>query len=307
VFAITRAGFMLPYKTDAGPCADASWPRFHHDNANSGTYGPDLGRDAVAPGKPTDLSLSGSTLSWKAPGDDTLCGKADHYEVVASDGEISARSFRAEQNVPNPPTPGDPGTTQSMAVPTGSQSYGIRAVDDQGNRGRLAVVSRGGGPSGSNPLSAGGVLGKGRSSCLARRARFTKRGIGRLRLGDTKARMLRRAGAPRVRRSRTWRYCVRGGGRALVAFDGRGRAVLVASTAKGHRIGRIRRGSRNRTLRRAAPGLHPIGRGVRTGSRRYRTSVFGVKRGKVRFVGVASRGLIGHRRTLARYVKRLGV
>jgi hypothetical protein len=307
LFAITRAGFMLPYKTGAGPCAAASWPRFHHDNANSGTYGTDLGRDAVAPGKPTDLSVSGAKLSWKAPGDDLLCGKADHYEVVASDGEISARSFRAEHDLPGPPKPDDPGKTQTMAVPIGAQSYGIRAVDEQGNRGRLAVVSRGSGPSGSNPLSAGGVLDKGRSSCLARRARFTKRGIGRLRLGDTKARMLGRAGAPRVRRSRTWRYCVRGGGRALVAFDGHGRAVLVASTAKGHRIGRIHAGSRNGALQRAAPGLHAIGRGVRTGSRRYRTSIFGVKGGKVRFVGVAIRGLIGHRRSLGPYVKRLGL
>jgi hypothetical protein len=195
-----------------------------------------------------------------------------------------------------------------MAVPVGSQSYGIRAVDDQRNRGRLAVVSRGSGQSGSNPLGAGGVQRKGSSSsCLARRARFTRRGIGRLRLGDTKSRMLRRAGAPRVRRSRTWRYCVKGGGRALVAFDGHGRAVLVASTATGHRIGKIRRGTRARGLRRAAPGLRGIGRGVRMGSRRYKTSVFGVKGAKVRFVGVASRGLVKHRRTLGRYVKRLGL
>jgi hypothetical protein len=141
VFAITRGGFMLTYKTAGEPCSSDSWPRFHHDNANSGAFGGDLGRDALAPGKPMDLSLSGTTLSWKAPGDDLLCGKADRYEVMASHGTISAHSFRADRNL-NPPNPDDPGKTQTMSVPVGSLAVGIRAVDEQGNRGPLALISR---------------------------------------------------------------------------------------------------------------------------------------------------------------------
>ena len=41
---------------------------FHHDNANSGDYS----RDAVAPGKPIDATLSGRLLNFTAPGDDLL-------------------------------------------------------------------------------------------------------------------------------------------------------------------------------------------------------------------------------------------
>jgi hypothetical protein len=144
VFAVTRAGFMLPFETKADPCSPASWPRFHHDNANSGAFGGTVDRDAVAPGKPMDVALHGNTLSWKAPGDDLLCGRADHYEVVVSDERpTTPRSFRAQKQVEDPPTPGDPGSPQSMGVPPGSKTVSIRAVDDAGNVGPAAAATRG--------------------------------------------------------------------------------------------------------------------------------------------------------------------
>ena len=309
VFAITRGGFMLPYETAAGPCAPASWPRFHHDNANSGAYGPDIGRDAVAPGKPGEAKLFGSTLSFKAPGDDLLCGKADHYEVVSSDGEISARRFRAEQNVPNPPAPGDPGTTQTVQVPAGAQSVGIRAVDDQGNRGRLAVASRGPG-AGSGTGSGGGGSGSGTgkngsASCLARRSKITSRRIGRVRIGDTKAQLQRRAGAPSRKRARAWRYCVAGGGRVLVAFSAKGRIRLVATTAPRQGYGKLRRGSKRSRYRRLHP--HRLSRGLYRGAGRSRTIAFRVRRRKVSFIAVADSALARSPRKLRAYVRLAGL
>ena len=35
---MTRSGYIIAYEIDAGACSPASWPRFHHDNANSGDY-----------------------------------------------------------------------------------------------------------------------------------------------------------------------------------------------------------------------------------------------------------------------------
>ena len=101
VVAITRSGSVLAYRTDAPPCPLGSWPRFHHDNANSGDYR----RDAVSPGKPTGVSVSGTTVNFTAPGDDLLCGTADHYEIVTSNDPIDGDNFdQADQPRGRPAT-----------------------------------------------------------------------------------------------------------------------------------------------------------------------------------------------------------
>ncbi|MDQ3739308.1 MAG: S8 family serine peptidase, partial [Actinomycetota bacterium] len=74
VIGATRSGKVLAYATDAGACAAASWPHFHHDNWNSG----DSRTDAIAPGTPTDLRVEGGEIRWTAAGDDLLCGDAEH-------------------------------------------------------------------------------------------------------------------------------------------------------------------------------------------------------------------------------------
>jgi hypothetical protein len=129
VVAMTRSGYLLAYKTSAPACSPSSWPRFHHDDANSGDYS----RDATPPGKPYDAALAGRTLSFSAPGDDLLCGRATRYEVV-EDGTA----------VYGAPAPGDPGTRQTLTLPAAvKRSLTIRAVDDQGNAGPPLVVRSG--------------------------------------------------------------------------------------------------------------------------------------------------------------------
>src|ERR1700732_2140144 len=48
VVSITRSGTLAVYSTPAAACSPSSWPRFHHDNANSGDYT----RDGLTPGEP---------------------------------------------------------------------------------------------------------------------------------------------------------------------------------------------------------------------------------------------------------------
>jgi hypothetical protein len=119
LISLTRSGRVLAYETGAPRCAPASWPRFHHDNANSG----DTRRDAVAPGALTDVSFDGRTLTWSAPGDDLDCGTAARYELEGADGA---------------PEPAAAGTTQSMEV--SGRRVTIRAVDEQGNVGPATTV-----------------------------------------------------------------------------------------------------------------------------------------------------------------------
>jgi hypothetical protein len=109
---------------------------------------------------------------------------------------------------------------------------------------------------------------KGRSgrSCLPRHLRLSSRGIGPARLGRS-LRAFRRH----------WRSCVRGGGRFVVR--GRhGRITFVASSARGHRSPRLAPGRRPRArhARRVRGHVFRVGR-----------IVYGVRRGKVRFVGAS--------------------
>jgi hypothetical protein len=137
VINVTRSGYVNAYRTEAGPCASASWPRFHHDNASSGDYR----RDAVAPGKPTGLQVEGRVLSFTAPGDDLLCGDVKRFDVVTSDQPISPSHFSEGEAVKASPGVVAPGERTSVGLPTLAGRYvAVRAVDEQGNRGRPAVL-----------------------------------------------------------------------------------------------------------------------------------------------------------------------
>ena len=140
VVGLTRSGYINAYGTAARPCTPSSWPRFHHDNANSGFYG----RDAVLPGKPYAPSLTPSALHFRAPGDDLLCGTAARYEAVTSGSPITAANFDAAAPLAGEPGPSAPGTAELYPTPGGAQRYiAIRAVDDQKNVGRPLVFDTG--------------------------------------------------------------------------------------------------------------------------------------------------------------------
>jgi hypothetical protein len=137
VVAMTRSGDISAYSTGAEACSPSSWPRFHHDNANSGYYS----RDAMLPGKPIQMLVASGQVSFKAPGDDLLCGTADHYEIRTSDQPIDESNFAEADALTDPPIPAAPGASQAYAVPESVKRYvAVRAVDEQGNVGRVASV-----------------------------------------------------------------------------------------------------------------------------------------------------------------------
>ena len=135
VVAITRSGLLQAYRTSAPACSPGSWPRYHHDNANSGDYA----RDAVLPGRPMRARVRRGRLSFLAPGDDLLCGRATRYETLAADAPIdgSESGWTTVGRV----RPTTAGRRQSIPLRAGGHRYvAVRAVDDQGNVGRPAVV-----------------------------------------------------------------------------------------------------------------------------------------------------------------------
>jgi len=158
VVSITRSGTLAVYTTPAGACSASSWPRFHHDLANSG----DLNRDAVPPGQPSTPAIFGGQLTFTAPGDDLLCGTVDHYEVVQSDSQITYANFAAAEHLDaRALAPVAAGKAQSFALPSNPKGYvAVRAIDKAGNIGPFAVISTvdasGSGGSGSAGSGSGG-------------------------------------------------------------------------------------------------------------------------------------------------------
>ena len=137
VVGITRSGYVHAYRTDAPACSPSSSPRFHHDNANSGDYL----RDAVLPGVVGKPAAKRGRISFTAPGDDLLCGTADHYEMATAKSAIDESDFDRAKPLRGAPKPRPAGTRQTLAIPAKSKGFvAIRAVDDQGNVGRVASI-----------------------------------------------------------------------------------------------------------------------------------------------------------------------
>jgi esterase/lipase superfamily enzyme len=193
----------------------------------------------------------------------------------------------------------EPGSVHAVTLARGGSRLESSARADGDGRLHLAVPL---GP--SNPgqqyrpgtletkTSSTQVIVAGESSakrCLARRARIGSRGIGRVRLGATRRQLLRRAPAPRRRTRRSWRWCVdRSHGAVRAVFSRRGRVALVATTAPGHHAGRV----------------HPAARSRSRGHVRRRHLLIGVRRGRVRYIAVASPGLVRSSRALRSYLRR---
>lgn len=150
--------------------------------------------------------------------------------------------------------------------------------------------------------------------CLPRRVRVRGRGIGRVRLGMRRTNLRLRRSITRER-ARGVRLCVAGGGRKAVgaALSQRGRVRLIATRARGHRLGGgsgVRRrgvapGSSARAVARAFPHRRRLARGLYRTSRRGHF-VVGVRGGRVRFVAVAGRGVLRTPRALRRQLRFAG-
>ena len=165
-------------------------------------------------------------------------------------------------------------------------------------------------PTGTGPCGSAARTSLGAGSCLSRKVSVGGRGIGRVRLGRTRGGLLRGKVKPQRRTRLSLRYCVRrssGTVRAAFSKPGSRRKVrLVVSTAKTHRTRRVGAGTSARRARRAFPRRRRLGRGLfRAGPRS--TRVVGIRRGRVRFLAVADRRLLGKPQVLRRYLRRAGL
>ena len=145
-------------------------------------------------------------------------------------------------------------------------------------------------------------------SCLRPRGPMRAGGFRKVAFKLNPVNLLKRAGQPQERPKRSYRYCVKGKknkkAELAAVFTGSAnpRVGLIASDARMHRILRVHPGSSASRLpvnaRKRGPGVYVQKAGVK--ARRY---VFGVKRGKVQFVGVATREVAKSEKILKRFLK----
>jgi hypothetical protein len=144
-----------------------------------------------------------------------------------------------------------------------------------------------------------------RHGCKSRLKRITRRGVAHVRLRDTAAQLLRRAGQPKVRGNYGWSWCVRGKKnrhrKLAAALTRGGKVALVRTNAVNADAKRIRVGD---PASRLSGHARSLGSGlfVRSAGPGKRF-VYGVRRARVRFVGLATRAASKNRATLLRYVR----
>ena len=123
------------------------------------------------------------------------------------------------------------------------------------------------------------------------RSVFTAGGLYRVRLGLSAEALLRSAGQPAKRGPFVWRWGVQKrlgrGGNVRAVLNAAGTSELVVSTGREHRALGVNVGDRSVRI----PGARVTGKAVVYRTTRKATYVFGLRRGRVRFVGVAPRSV----------------
>jgi hypothetical protein len=148
------------------------------------------------------------------------------------------------------------------------------------------------------------------SSCLGERSSIGRTNIGRLKLGLTRRRL---GASPRLasirapsKTSKRYRYCVKGSRGHVTAVFGKATKVeLLIATAGRYGNRGAHPGVSLRKAKRTFRGLRHVSASVYRLSRSSRR-ILGVRKGRVRFVGVASKRVLRSKRLLRTYVKRAG-
>jgi hypothetical protein len=127
---ITREGYLFEWSSTALAC-QTEWPTFRHDPQNSGNYD----RDGTAPAAPGAVSLTPLggdryKLSFKSPGDDGFCDKANAYRATAGGQDVALDA----------PAAGGATFSKDVSLPAGSVLR-IQALDEEKNVGPPAEVN----------------------------------------------------------------------------------------------------------------------------------------------------------------------
>ena len=143
----TREGDLFQWRVAGDVTRNDSWWHYRHDERNTGQYGLDTRRPATASGVAARRVGSNVLLTFTAPGDDWMVGRAAGYDARWSAQAITPQNFASATPVSGLPAPGAPGSGQqlSLAVPRTARYVAVRAIDHAGNVGAVVSVPIGSG------------------------------------------------------------------------------------------------------------------------------------------------------------------
>ncbi|MBV8194159.1 MAG: hypothetical protein JOY80_01380, partial [Candidatus Dormibacteraeota bacterium] len=193
VAVMDREGTLFVWQTTAGACSGASWPRYKHDDWNSGNFSTIAGRPETI----TDLGESAAggtvTLTFTAPHGTLFCGNAAGYQIrYSTTGPVTDATW-AQATLAGPtnsggctytPAAADPAGTQETikltGCPSGQLYFDVQAFNNgSATGGNLAAISTTSSPQTSVPevvfpvsLALGGVAAV--AAWARRRRRVTK-------------------------------------------------------------------------------------------------------------------------------------
>jgi hypothetical protein len=123
------------------------------------------------------------------------------------------------------------------------------------------------------------------------RSVFTAKGLYRVKLGLGAEALLRSAGQPAKRGAFVWRWGIQKrlgrGGNVWAVLDSGGTSQMVVTTGREHQALGVNVGDRAVRI----PGARVTGKAIVYRTTRKATYVFGLRRGRVRYVGVAPRSV----------------
>jgi hypothetical protein len=154
----TREGDLFQWQVPGDAARNDSWWHYRHDERNTGQYGLDTRRPATASGVAARRVGPSVLLTFTAPGDDWMIGRAAAYDVRWSTQPITPEGFAAANPQPGLPPPSTAGSPERLvlAVPRAARYVAVRAIDHAGNLGPAVPVAVGTGSAGAAPGAPGG-------------------------------------------------------------------------------------------------------------------------------------------------------
>ena len=145
---VTREGYVYVWSVGGDPRKNDSWWHYRHDERNTGLYGMDTRRPAAIATLKVRKVRHTLKLTFTAPGDDFMVGRAAQYIVRWSRRPLTDANFRRRghllKRVARPAPGGTKQTVTLRGLPLGRVYLAIRAVDDAGNPSALSPVVRAG-------------------------------------------------------------------------------------------------------------------------------------------------------------------
>ena len=140
VATLTREGYAFAWSTDRPACGgNDQWWTSRHDEWSTGAHGTDTRPPGVAEDLKAKRDGDQTELTWKAPGDDHLCGQAERYRILASrkpiDGPGDGQAVGSDTEASD--EPGDE-VAATADLPNGTKFVAVLYQDDAGNWGMVS-------------------------------------------------------------------------------------------------------------------------------------------------------------------------